>query len=257
LLKSNTRSQLKKHNWLHIEKEISNPSQKLKRIRDLSITGINDLALIAEKTPEDLQDEIFTTRKVEPLIDRVLKLKFSLSHLPSVNRLDTRRTQLSSMLVSKSIMFLKLQYEFLEHDTPELANIILKQLSQAEKISNEIANKVELLNIRNVANKSKLEYLFNWKKVTEKDERLWSFLYGELGVPFAIENIHRSPNDRTLRFKLVSEFGDVFSTVTVAISGEDEKAMLVIENNSIKIERKLIIRREKDELYVFRKNNNQ
>lgn len=254
MLKSNTRSLLKKHNWVSMENKTSNPSQKLKRIKDLSISALDDLELIADKTPEFTQDEIFNSHKLEPMINKILKLDFSLSHSPAVNRLDMRRTQLCAMLLTKSIQFLKLQYQFLEHDTPGLASIVLDELNNAVKIGNEIANKVELLNVRNVASRGNLEYLFNWKKVTNKDERLWSFLYKELEVPFAIETISRSSNGRILRFKLISEFGDVFSTVTVTLIGENEKAMLVIEEGSNKIEKELALRIENDEVYVFKKN---
>jgi len=160
------------------------------------------------------------------------------------------------MLVGKCITFLKLQYEFLEHDSPGLADIVLGQLSQAAKISNEIANKVELLNLRNVASKTKLEYLFNWKKVTEKDEKLWSLLYGELGVLFNIETINRSPDGRVLEFKLVLEYDDVIPSVTITINGEGNTATLLIPKGSTKIERELIVRKVNDELYLFRKINN-
>jgi|GEM_PF-5705491 len=258
MLNTRTRRQLREHKLLNLENHTSNPSQKLKRLRELSITGLGDLALIAGETTDGIQDQVFTSSKFEPMIDRILKLEFrGLSNFPpSVNRLDPRRTQLCAMLVSKCITFLKLQYEFLEHDSPGLADIVLGQLSQAAKISNEIANKVELLNLRNVASKTKLEYLFNWKKVTEKDEKLWSLLYGELGVLFNIETINRSPDGRVLEFKLVLEYDDVIPSVTITINGEGNTATLLIPKGSTKIERELIVRKVNDELYLFRKINN-
>jgi hypothetical protein len=177
-----------------------------KRLTQSSKTGIEDLALIASNTPELLQDEVFTTKKMRPLIEKILTLESNLSRSPSVNMVDARRSQLSAIMINKGIEFLKLQYEFLEHDSPGLANIVLDQLSHAARISNEIANKVELLNIRHVASKSKLEYLFNWKKVTEKDEKLWSYLYGHLGEPFGITRLKRSSDDRKIRFDLISPY---------------------------------------------------
>lgn len=256
MLKRNTRSELRKHNWVSLQKASSNPSQKFTRIRDECITGIGDLTLIAEKFPEDTQDEIFTSSKLAPMIEGILNIKFDWTRSPSVNKLDARRTQLSAMIVTKSIQFLKLQYEFLEHDSPALAKIVLDHLDTAVKISNEISNKVELLSMRSVASKSKLEFLFNWKKVTEEDERLWSYLSRELGGTFGIDSIIRSRNDRSLRIKLVGTFGEIYSIVTINIIGDNEKAMLEFSEGSNKIQRELALQRVNDELYVFREFNN-
>lgn len=245
-----TRKLFENHNWVELEKAASNRSQKLKRIKNQSITGLEELALIADKIPEAIQDEIFTSRKLEPLVDKILKLESSLSHGPSVNRVDARRTQLCAMLINKCIGFLKLQYDFLEHDSPGLTAIVLEQLDRAGKISSEIANKVELLNLRNVATKTKLEYLFDWNNITEKHEKLWSYLYGELDTLFFIGSINR--NGGALHFDLLSEFDEVISTVTVNIISEN-KATLMFTKGSTKIERELVVRKENDELYVFRK----
>lgn len=252
MLKKGTRGQLRKHKWVSLEKTLSNPSQTLKRYKDECIVGLQDIALIAEKIPEGTQDEIFTLSKLQPMIEAILNLKFDWTHSPSVNRLDARRTQLSSMMLTKSIQFLKLQYEFLEHDTPGLARIVLDHLDAAVRISNEISNKVELLSLKNVANRSKLEFLFNWKKVTKEDERLWSYLSRELGGTFGIDTITRSYNDRSLRIKLVGTFGEEYSIVTIKIIGDTEKAMLEFSEGSKKIQRELALQTVNDELYVFR-----
>lgn len=254
MLDSRTRKQLNERKFLNLKNNASNPSQKIRRLADSSITSLEDLALIAGKTPEDLQDQVFTSKKIRPLIDKVLTLESSLSRSPSVNRVDARRAQLSAMLVNKGIKFLKLQYEFLEHDSPGLADIVLGELSNAARISNEIANKVELLNIRSVATRAKLEYLFNWKRVSEKDEKLWSYLYGLVGIPFGISTIKRSLGDRKINFDLISEY-DTIASVKVMLSGENDNAILVITQDSTKIEKELIVRSENDELYVFKKIN--
>jgi len=253
LLDSRTRRQLKEHKFLNLKENTSNPSQKLKRLTQSSKTGIEDLALIASNTPELLQDEVFTTKKMRPLIEKILTLESNLSRSPSVNMVDARRSQLSAIMINKGIEFLKLQYEFLEHDSPGLANIVLDQLSHAARISNEIANKVELLNIRNVASKSKLEYLFNWKKVTEKDEKLWSYLYGHLGEPFGITRLKRSSDDRKIRFDLISPYDTAMGTVRITLDDEGNKAILLVTQGSTKIEKELIVRWENDEIYLFKK----
>ena len=253
MLDSRTRKQLNEHKFLNLKGNTSNPSQKLRRLAESSKTGLEDLALIAGNTPEDLQDEVFTSKKIRPLIEKILKLESSLSRSPSVNMIDVRRAQLSAIMINKGIEFLKLQYRFLEHDSPGLASIVLDQLSHAASISNEIGNKVELLNIHNVASKSKLEYLFNWKKVTEKNEKLWSYLYRYLGEPFGITGIKRNPDDRKIKFDLISPYDTPIGTVRITLHGEENKATLLISQGSTKIEKELIVRWENDELYVFKK----
>ena len=253
MLDSRTRRQLKEHKFLNLKGNTTNPSQKLRRLAQSSKTAIEDLALIAGKTPEVLQDEVFTIKNMRPLIEKILTLEYSLSRSPSVNMIDARRSQLSAIMINKGIEFLKLQYEFLEDDSPGLANIVLDQLFHAARISNEIANKVELLNIRNVATKSKLEYLFNWKKVGEKDEKLWSYLYGHLGEPFGISDIKRSPDDRKIKFDLISPYDIAIGTVKITLDEQGNKATLLLSQGSTKIEKELIVRWENDALYVFKK----
>jgi hypothetical protein len=254
MLFKRTRKQFEKHNWVDIEKSVSNRSQKLRRIKNQSITGLEELALIAEKTPEGIQDGIFTSHKLEPLIIKILKLQSSLSHPLSVNKIDARRTLLCSMLINKCITFLKLQYGFLEKDSPALASIVLEQLDRAGIISNEIGNKVELLYLKGFAKKSKLEFLFDWNKVSKRDEALLNYLYGEIGVYFDIETIEKKSASGVLDFKLVSEYDEVVASVKVSILSEDT-ARMVIVRDSTKIEKELVLRKENDQLYVFRKIN--
>lgn len=253
MLDARTRRHLKEHKFLNLKNNVSNPSQKLKRLANASKSGIEDLTLIAGETPERFQEEVFTSKKINLLIDKILQLESNLFKRPSVNRTDARRAKFSAMLVNKGIRFLKLQYNFLEQDSPGLADIVLGQLTHVATICNEIADKVELLSMTSVADKTKLEYLFNWKNVDEKNKKLWNYLYGELSEPFDIARIRRSRDNRSLKFDLISEYKVLIASVRISLSSEEDRAMLVISNATDKIERELTVRWENDELYLFKK----
>ena len=51
----------------------SNPSQFATRVKNLSLSALDDLALIAEKLDEEQLKEIFTPEKLRPLILALLK----------------------------------------------------------------------------------------------------------------------------------------------------------------------------------------
>ena len=53
MLKKATRKMFLDHNWEYIQKHDSNPSQKWTRIRDRANTLLHDLALLAEKLPDE------------------------------------------------------------------------------------------------------------------------------------------------------------------------------------------------------------
>src|SRR5437867_3106946 len=161
MLSENTRRLLSELDWVELQDRSSNHWQKLKRWKEQSITSLEDLALIANKTPDKMQDSVFTAQKIEPLIEHILKLNFH-GIFSSVNKLDVRRTQLCTMLVRNCIQFCKLQYDLIEQDSPGLTETIISQLDKSVKICDEIANKVEITNLRNIGTKTKLEFLFNW-----------------------------------------------------------------------------------------------
>ena len=53
----------------------SNPSQLLKRVRELSSEAIKDLTLIAKNLEEEQLQEIFTSEKLAPLMEAILQPK--------------------------------------------------------------------------------------------------------------------------------------------------------------------------------------
>ena len=64
MLHNSVKSRLRERNWIEFEKKESNPSQSWRRMKNDSINAINELALIAQKAPEDKQNEIFDYKNV-------------------------------------------------------------------------------------------------------------------------------------------------------------------------------------------------
>ena len=73
MLGPSTRKKFVEHNWEYIQKHDSNPSQTWNRIRGIANTGLRDLALLAEKLPDEKLQEIFTDKNMDTLILRLLK----------------------------------------------------------------------------------------------------------------------------------------------------------------------------------------
>src|SRR5215210_4991305 len=94
------RRQLNEQNWLSIIEEDSNATQTWKRLRDKAIIAINDLKLLAEKLPDDKQEEIFNKLAIDKLVNSIL---FPLRKDFDYDEYDSRRTGLAALLAEKGI----------------------------------------------------------------------------------------------------------------------------------------------------------
>ena len=54
----------------------SNPTQTWNRIRDKANRGINDLILLAQKLPNDKQEELFNINNIKNIQQIISKVKF-------------------------------------------------------------------------------------------------------------------------------------------------------------------------------------
>jgi hypothetical protein len=185
LLGKTLRRKLYEHKWVDIKNENSNPSQSLRRIKEAASTALRDLRLLSEKLPDKELHEIFTEPNVNGLILGLLKLSPILARVRGGEKreLDSWRTQLSASLVEKCIHFCSNQYEVLEEESPSLAETNIGHLRQSIEICKQIANAVELRELKSRGIKNQLTYLFNWDKIPGSDEkRLKKFLVEEFGI---------------------------------------------------------------------------
>src|SRR5688500_4367786 len=107
MLTKSLRRKISEQNWLDLEKQESNPSQTWRRLRDQSITAINDLILLAKKLPEDKQEEIFNPARIEALIAQVLEVG---ELNASYKDFNARKSELAARLIKRGIDLNVTQY---------------------------------------------------------------------------------------------------------------------------------------------------
>jgi hypothetical protein len=168
------RRKLTEQNWSEIEKQDSNRTQTWRRIRDQSIRAISDLTLLARKIPEDKQDEIFGTKRIDELVISILR---SRENYPSPNVLSRRKAELAAVLVERSINMNIFHYQKLEQDTPSLIEPTINHLKQTISICDDVSYKLRLKNVEREAEIMKHRYLFSWNNMLGKEKnRLLDFI---------------------------------------------------------------------------------
>ena len=144
MLSKSMRKKLFERNWLNIEKQDSNPSQFWRRLKDQSITAINDLILLANKLPEDKQREIFSPPRIEALLAQILDLgELGLSN----KDFNSRKSEIAARLVKRGIDLNVNQYVNSSIDTPSLIKPTLDHLRQTVSICDDISYNMKLKNI--------------------------------------------------------------------------------------------------------------
>jgi hypothetical protein len=108
MLDRSTRKDLLQHNWLDYARKHSNPSGALKRFRDEAQRAINDLALFAEKLPNETQQAIFNYSNTNKLFTAILK---GSPDGQDSSQDNARRTELAALLVRRGSYFCIEQYE--------------------------------------------------------------------------------------------------------------------------------------------------
>ena len=174
MLSKQMRKKLNEHSWLWIEKQESNPSQTWQRLKKQSVTAINDLTLLANKLPEDKQEEIFSPNRIEDLIAQIIHIGFfSKSH----ENFNSRKSEIASRLTKRGIDLNIDQYVNSSPETPSLIKPTLDHLKQTVDICSDISYKMRLRNIDEEVKGSEYQYLFSWKNMlTREKNRLISLI---------------------------------------------------------------------------------
>jgi len=266
LLHNETYKRLREQDWLQFVSRDPNPSQTFHRIRTAVDRAFEEIGLLAEKPPDEKQELIFTVDKINNLISKILRMEHSLLHtlLPSsrVRKLDSRRVQISAGIIQDCVHFCQLQLQMLFPESESLIQPTIDQLNQTIRICNDIANKVELNELRNLGKDDNLEFLFNWDKVTTRDKyRLESFLYEETNLPFGVTQLKKSNNGKSITCKITDDNDtQVYYSVKIKINeGTSEKSnanLLLTDLDSNKVYTTSLVAKKKNETYyIFKKSN--
>jgi hypothetical protein len=248
---------LQEYNWNQLKEKIANSSQNLNRWKDQSNTALYDLSLIAKKIPEVTQENIFTREKMEPLILNILKMTFALGQpCVSINKLDTRRARLCAMLIDRCTKFCISQYALLEQRASALTRPLINQLQQSVEICNEIANKIELEDLRNFSSRPTNLYLFNWEDVTKKDRRrLEDFLYEDTSLPVGVSELKKSQDGKSLTCKLLDEGRIIYSVeITINENGDVAELKLTDYDTNKEYKENLQVLQKNGRNYIYKKN---
>src|SRR5918996_3441948 len=165
MLSKSMRKKLNEHSWLWIEKQESNPSQTWQRLKKQSVTAIYDLTLLANKLPEDKQEEIFSPNRIEDLIAQIIYIGFfSQSH----ESFNSRKSEIASRLIKRGIDLNIEQYVNSSPETPSLIKPTLDHLKQTVDICSDISYKMRLRNIE--VKGSEYQYLFSWENMLTREK---------------------------------------------------------------------------------------
>jgi hypothetical protein len=228
------RKKISERNWFDIEKQDSNHTQTWQRLKNHSITAINDLILLANRLPEDKQKEIFSPTRIEALIAQILDVGIlNLSH----KDFNSRKSELAARLIKRGINLNVYQYVNSSSDTPSLIKPTLDHLKQTVSICDDISYKMKLKNIQEEeeVEGSNYQYLFSWNNMlTREENRLINLIASKTGEDFdGILNVQNKGNKRR-----VIDFGidngdpevGVLGTLQITVNNTNTRAEACIFN---------------------------
>ena len=114
-----------------------------------------------------------------------------------------------------------------------------------------------MTDLRKIAIRRKLVYLFNWDEITKKDKgRLAEFLREETNLPLDISKIKKSSDGTSLNCELVFEDGQsAIYSVSIRIDNKGDTAKLVLTHSETEEKREveLVVLKRNDMTNIYRK----
>jgi len=257
MLKNDSRRRLIEHGWLEIAKRHSNPSLALNRLKNQAVEAINDLALLAEKLPDEVKREIFTYGNVQKLVNSVLDVN------PDADPADhARSVHLASNIVRIGIgTCLRWYVTAIEKDAV-LNEPIRSHLHKSADICDQIAFKIRLPQIHLIEEKENLAYLFNVTKIKdiyqtrvsdiqgEDTQRFIEFCMEEFNCEFDIVQQIIQTSDNEIKFEFIDSPGECIRGELVR--SDHNYALKRMVDGELILKRTLIAQREHYNYYVYR-----
>lgn len=193
-----------------------------------------------------------------------------------IDYLDKRRIQIAFNIIRQSISFILNQAQILYKDSPSIYELIESQLKQSLKIVEDIANKIEMMALREKEKDRKLKYLFNWNKIPGPDESKLQFVYDlesleDMHYLYSIKKISKSKDKSKISFQLViddetliEDFGHDIIDISISLPDKiyeknvDKEASIRISHSNGKIvDIPLVIHEDMGTKYVFLKRSDK
>lgn len=253
MLHNSTKKRLREHNWIEFERDDGNPSQTWRRVRNASINAINDLALIAQKVPEDKQNEIFSYENVQKLLTSMFGSKSDY-----INKtFSLRQLELASLLVEIGTSVCKSQIQKLNIDTLALAEATINHLDKSVDICKNVSYRIEL----NRLEEKGLIFLFSWSKLRTRDEnRLIRFLSDETDDPTLLYLIHDTSVPGIKRYEVWAynpndNENERTGILSIELKPAENKARLSFryDENGYELVKDLIVKSDYNDYYIYAK----
>lgn len=246
------RKQLNEQSWLRIIEEDSNATQTWKRIRGKAITAINDLILLAEKLPDDKQEEIFSKLNIDKLANSIL---FPLRKDFDYDEYDSRRIRLAAILAEKGIRKCISQTSKIAR-RPEFIEDFIAGLRKSISNCAVIALETEVLSIQ--SQNTILTYLFDWNNIpgNHEDNKLKEFLkykYNQDWVEDA--RIKRSKDSKTIFINPKRSSNSYSIYITLADDKTNAKLLICDADGKEIVNRSLVVKDNGDRTLVYYKRN--
>jgi hypothetical protein len=110
---------------------------------DIIFSAISDLKLLADRLPDNRQQEIFDYAKIKAFVSTMLRQPVWLD--PNHDKFDARRTRLAAILAEESLKKCIDQYKNKIEKSEVLSKQNVSLLENAISLCNEIAIRVQLL----------------------------------------------------------------------------------------------------------------
>lgn len=246
------RKQLNEQNWLNIIEKDSNATQTWKRLRDKAITAMNDLILLAEKLPNDKQEEIFNRPNIDKLANSIL---FPLRKDFDYDEYDSRRTRLAAILAEKSIRKCISQTSKIVR-RPEFIEDLITGLRKSISNCAVIALETEVISIE--SQNTILTYLFDWNNVlgNNEDNKLKQFLKYNYNQDWLEDaRIKRNKDNKTIFIN--PKRNNNSNSIYIRLADDKTNANLLIRDANGKkiVNRNLVVKDNGDRTLVYYKKN--
>jgi hypothetical protein len=222
LIPISLRNKLIEQDWQQVKSKEKNATTSWNRIRDKANDRLEDLRFLAQRMPNELQEEIFNIPNIEPLAHSIL---FPLRKDFDYDELDSRRTQLAAIFVREGLNKCIAQYRTRIEKSEILTKENLELLEEAKMICDEIALRIwRLQDIESKTINQRLVFLFGWDNIpgdAEEEERLREFLknkcneswlqYAQIEKRSNAKEIHISPRN-----------GNNLSSISIHLNQNDE-----------------------------------
>ena len=223
-----------------------------------SINAINELALIAQKAPEDKQNEIFDYKNVQKLLTSIFGSK---SHYYIHKIFSFRQLELASLLVEIGTSVCKSQIQKSNIDTLALAEATINHLDKSVDICKALSYRIELNKLEEQGAEEGLIFLFSWSKLRNRHEkRLMRFLEDETNDPLLAGLNYDTSVPGIKRYEVWAYTGydhekERTGILSIELKPVENKARLSFryDGNGYELVKDLIVKSYHDDFYIYAK----